>query len=288
MTRPLRTGAVEAPVLMLIGLLAVGSAQAAPAGLAWIVTPADAACFTEIELVGRSGAPVEVRLESDGQTVAMRFAKEGSPARAFLPIRVDQKPYANLMQRTDDAKGAVMVLSEQTQQAMRRGKMLQIAWLADEPLAGSLAGSEQGVTDLKTCGAQVYAQHRERLLDQAEQQARAASEARAKVLADEQLAAVRAQTAAADAERQRQAAEARAAQAQADRLAAETARQQALAESQRRQAMAAQYQYPAEQRWTPYRDQPAYREAPYREAPAYSDDDDEYVPPPRYGYGRYN
>ena len=68
-----------------------------------------------------------------------------------------------------------MVLSDEAQAAMRRGSTLQIAWLADEPMAASLAGSEQGIVDLKTCGAQVSAQYRDRQAMREVEQALAAA-----------------------------------------------------------------------------------------------------------------
>jgi hypothetical protein len=251
---------------------ALGSADAAAAGTsgaAWIVTPGEASCETQIDLVSRSGAIVPIRLESDGQQVALVFAKDEAPASAFLPIRIDQKPFANLVQRAADGRSATMVLSDATLAALRRGAILQVAWLTDGIVKVSLDGSDRGVVDLRTCGAQVAEQHRARVAAREVRQVRADAEARAKALADEQLAAARAQTAAAQAERQRAAAEALRASAEADRLSAEADRQRAaLAESQRQQAQAAQWDNAqSPQTWAPYR-QRVYRGRAY-----YPDDD---------------
>ncbi len=61
-----------------------------------------------------------------------------------------------------------MGLSDETLAAMRKGGVLQIAWLSEEAVRTSLAGAAQGVADLRTCGAQVSAQHRVRLAAQEE------------------------------------------------------------------------------------------------------------------------
>ena len=206
----------------------------------WAISPEDAACHTDLELVSRSGAVAPIALISDGEHMALRFAKEGVAARAFLPIRVDGRPFSNLVQRTGEEGVAVMNLSDETLAAMRRGKTLQVAWLADEAVSGSLAGAGQGLADLKTCGAQVAGQHRAREADIDAQRVRAQSDARVKAMADEQLATARAQTAAAEAERQRVTAEARRANAQAEALTAQAAQQRALAAAEQRQAYADQ------------------------------------------------
>jgi hypothetical protein len=172
-------------------------------GPSWFIKPADDACRTDVELTGRSGATVPATLVSDGQSVVLRFAKEDVPERAFLPIRIDQKPYSNLVLRTEPAGTGELVLSEATQAAMRKGAILQIAWLSNEPVSASLAGSEQGIPDLQTCGAQVFAQHRERLVAEQEAKTRAEADARAQAVVQAQVEAARAQQAAADAERQR-------------------------------------------------------------------------------------
>ncbi len=277
---------VSKAVLLAAGLaVGAGSAQAAVkraparAAPAWVITPTDQACRAELELTGRSGAVAEVSLESDGGSIVLRFAREEVPAVAFLPIRIDQKPYANLVQRTEGAT-AIMTLSEETVAALRKGSTLQVAWLAAEPLAAPLAGSEQGLVDLRICGAQVAGQRRAREMAREAQQARAEAEARARALSDEQLAAAKAQTAAAEAERRRVAAEASRLAAESDRLAAEAQRQRALAqaEAQRREqaAFAARYEdYQPPQRWAPYREAAPYRQPqPYRGRGYY--DDDEY------------
>jgi len=201
---------------------------------AWIVVPGDASCRTELELTSRSGAVSPVAMISDGGQVSLRFAMEEVAERAFLPIRIDQKAYANLVQRGDVEKVAVMTLSDETLGAMRKGGTLQIAWLSEEAVRASLAGAAQGITDLRTCGAQVSSEHRARRAAQDEARARAAQEASAKALADEQLATARAKTAAAEAERQRLRAQADQAQAEADRQRALIyADQQRSAELQR-------------------------------------------------------
>ena len=212
---------------------------------AWAITPEDAACHTDLELVARSGAVAPIALVSDGEHVALRFAKEGAPSQAFLPIRVDGKPFANLVQRTGEEGVAVMNLSDETLAALRRGKTLQIAWLSDEAVSASLAGAGQGIADLKVCGAQVASQHRAREAELEIQRARTQAEARAKAVADEQLATARAQTAAAEADRQRIAAEAQRARAQADELSAqaEQDRERELADQDRQRAIAAQRRY---------------------------------------------
>jgi hypothetical protein len=197
---------------------------------AWAITPEDAACHTDLDMVARSGAVAPIALISDGEHVALRFAKEGVPGQAFLPIRVDGKPYANLVQRTGEEGVAVMNLSDETLWALRHGKTLQVAWLSDEAVSASLAGAGQGIADLKVCGAQVAGQHRMREAELDAQRTRAQADARAKAVADEQLATARAQTAAAEAERLRIAAETRRATAQADELAAQAVQQRAMAE----------------------------------------------------------
>lgn len=205
----------------------------------WVITPGDASCRTELELTGRSGAVSPVAMVSDGGQVSLRFAMEEVPERAFLPIRIDQKAYANLVQRGDVEKIAVMSLSDETLGAMRKGGILQIAWLSEEAVRVPLAGAAQAIADLRICGAQVSAEDRARRAAQDEARARAAQEARAKALADEQLATARAKTAAAEAERQRLRAEADQAQAEADRQRALIyADQQRAAELQRRRAYA--------------------------------------------------
>ena len=243
-----------AGALFIIAAAAVAGPTAAAAGLeasAWAITPEDAACHTDLELTARSGGVAPIALISDGEHVALRFAKEGVPSQAFLPIRVDGKPHANLVQRTGEEGVALMNLSDETLWALRHGKTLQIAWLADEAVSASLSGAGQGIADLKTCGAQVAGQHRVREAELDAQRARAQTDARAKAVADEQLATARAQTAAAEAERQRVSAEALRASAQAEQVSAQAAQQRAmaeqaqraLAEQDRQRAIAAQRRY---------------------------------------------
>ncbi|MFL5297655.1 MAG: hypothetical protein ACJ798_14845 [Phenylobacterium sp.] len=230
-------------------LLAAGLGSAAPAAAApleapaWAIAPEDGACRTDLELTSRSGAVAPVALVSDGDHVILRFAREGAPAEAFLPIRIDQKPYANLVRRTGEEGVQLMSLSDESLAALKRGKTLQIAWLSDEAVGGSLAGAAQGIADLRTCGAQVAAQSRARDAELEMQRARKAGEARAKALADEQLAAARAQTAAAEAQTRK-------ANAQAEALAAQADQARAYAEQQRereaqveRERYAQQYYY---------------------------------------------
>jgi hypothetical protein len=227
------------------GAVAGPSAAASLEASAWAITPEDAACHTDLELVARSGAVAPVALISDGERVMLRFTRESVPSQAFLPIRIDQKPFANLVQRTGDEGLAVMELSGETLNALRHGRTLQIAWLSDEAVSASLAGAALGIADLKTCGAQVAGQHRAREAELEAQRARAQADQRAKSVADEQLAAARAQTAAAEAMRQRAAAEAEqlTAQAEQDRAMADAQRQRALADQERQRAVAQQYYY---------------------------------------------
>ncbi|THD57239.1 hypothetical protein [Phenylobacterium sp.] len=237
-------------VAAVAGLSAAGMATAATLeAAAWAITPEDAACHTDLELVSRSGAIAPIALISDGDRVALRFAKEGVPSQAFLPIRVDGKPFANLVQRTGEEGLAVMNLSDETLAALRRGKTLQVAWLANEAVSASLSGAGQGIADLRTCGAQVAGQHRTREAELDAQRARTQADARVKAVADEQLATARAQTAAAEAERQKVAAETQRAQAEAEQLAAQAVQERAMAEEahlraeQDRQRAAAQQAY---------------------------------------------
>lgn len=255
MIRSIIGGAVAAALLS-------GGAQAAPrppsaakaAGPTWLVAPTDTGCRVELELVGSSGAVTPISLISDGQLVSLRFFKADLPARAFLPIRVDKARYSNLMLRGADGSGE-LVLSEETEAALRKGGLLGVAWLTEEPLSVSLAGSEQGLQDLRVCGAQTASRHRERTAVELAARDRAEAEARAKALNDAQLAAVQAQTAAAEAQR-RQVEETaerqrRAEAAAADRLAMET-RQRAY-EDERRRAWERQqaYEDEVEERWAP-------------------------------------
>jgi len=243
---------------ILLAGLASGGPAAAAIGLeapAWAIAPEEGACHTDLELTSRSGAVAPVSLVSDGDHVMLRFAKEGAPAEAFLPIRVDQKPYANLVQRTGEEGLAVMRLSDETLAALKRGKTLQIAWLEYESVSGSLAGAAQGIADLRTCGAQVAGQLRAHEAALEAQRSHVAAEARARALADEQLAAARAQTAAAKAERDRLAAETRRANAEAEALSAQAEQNQAYAEQQRQRQLQAQRERAYAQQYY-YRDRP--------------------------------
>jgi len=218
--------------------LVAGPAGAAAriSGATWVVSPTETGCRVDLELSGHSGSVTPVSLISDGQLVSLRFFKEDLPARAFLPIRIDKVRFSNLMLRGTDGSGE-LVLSEETEAAMRRGGSLGVAWLSEEPLTGSLAGSQQGLADLRVCGAQTAARHRERTAAEQAARAREEAEARAKALNDAQLAAVQAQAAAADAQR-RQVEEAAARQRRAEAAAQERvyqeARQRAYEDTQRR------------------------------------------------------
>lgn len=259
MIRTLLSGAAAA-------LLAT-SAAAAPAPPVWVVNPGADDCHIELELVGASGATVSATLASDGERVDLTFARADAPERAFLPIRVDQKPFANLVLRQADGATATMQLSAESLAALGKGATLQIGWLADEPVVMGLKGSEQGLADLRTCGAQVAQRFRAQEAAQEQARARAAADARAQALADEQLAAVQAQKAAAEAAADRDAAEAERLRAAAD---AERQRAQAEVERARQQAEAESYPYA---RVRDYRDDPRYREDPPYER---------YDPPSRY------
>jgi hypothetical protein len=164
------------------------------------------------------------------------------PKRAFLAIDIDKKPYSNLLTRLENPKVGVMVLSDETVAALKKGGTLLIAWLADEPVSAKLTGSEQGINDVKVCGGQVSAQHRANVAARQEADARAAAAAQAKQLADEQVALVRAQKEAAEAQAAKLAEETREAQAQAQ-VQADAQRQQALEAQRRQQAEQQRQQY---------------------------------------------
>jgi hypothetical protein len=238
-------------VALVAGPAVAAARMAAPP---WIVTPTDTGCRVDLELTGGSGAVTPVSLTSDGQLVSLRFAKDHLPSRAFLPIRIDGARFSNLMLRDADGSGE-LVLSEETEAAMRRGATLDIAWLSDEPLSGSLAGSGQGLADLRVCGAQTAARHREAAAADQAAHDRAEAEARAKALNEAQLAAVQAQAAAAEAQR-RQVEEAaerqRRAEAAQQERAYQEARQRAYEDDQRRRGY---YEDPNddEDRWAPPR-----------------------------------
>ena len=253
MMRSLGVGALSVLAAAVAGPSLASSLEAS----AWAITPEDAACHTDLALVARSGAVAPVALISDGEHVALRFTKEGVPSQAFLPIRVDGRAYANLVQRTGEEGLAVMNLSDETLAAMRRGKTLQVAWLSDEAVSASLAGAGQGIADLKTCGVQVAGQHRTREAELDAQRARRQAEARAQAVADEQLATARAQTAAAEADRLRVQAEAQRANAQAEELAAKAVQERALADQdQQQRGYAEQSRQRAAQRYYYYGDPP--------------------------------
>lgn len=260
------------PAPLLLGMAAAllaSPALTAPApaafpAAAWVIAPADDGCRTDLELAGRSGASVPVQLASDGSLVTLRFAKSDLPERAFLALRVDQKRFSNLMLRTGEAGVGEIVISPETEAALRKGKVLDIAWLADEPVGASLAGSEQGFADLRTCGAQASTQHRALVAAKDEADARAKAERHAQALQQAQLEAAQAEAAAAEARRQAAAEEVEArrqAEVEQRQQAAEEAQRQAAYEAaQRRRAWEAQQedayapQYPPQPAWP----QPAY------------------------------
>lgn len=261
MIRVIIGGAVAAALLSGPAQAAAARPSATTSALAWVVNPTDAGCRVDLELVGRSGAITPVSLISDGQLISLRFFKEDLPARAFLPIRIDRARFSNLMLRGENGAGE-LVLSEETEAAMRKGGALGVAWLTEEPLTASLAGSEQGLADLKICGAQTAARQRERLAAQQAARDRAEAEARAKALNEAQLAAVQAQTAAAEAQR-RQVEEAAARQRRVEAAAQERAyaeaRQRAYEQERRGVYQSPDYDEddprwaPARPAWTPPR-----------------------------------
>lgn len=268
-------GAVAAALLPNLASAAPARPVAARApALAWVITPTDAGCRVDLDLLARSGASTPVALVSDGQVTSLRFFKDNLPTRAFLPIRIDRQRFSNLMLRGDGSSGE-LVLSEETEAAMRRGGTLGIAWLTEEPLTASLSGSEQGMVDLKVCGAQIAVRHKERVAADQAARDRAEAEARARRLNDAQLAAIQAQTAAADAQRRQveeTAERQRRAEAEARERAYAEERQRAYEEERRRAYEAARREEEDDRRWSPA---PAY---PVQPRPYY---------PPRYGYERY-
>lgn len=256
MIKVLLSGAAAASAL-----LAWSPATAAPGrpeAPAWVIVPGAETCRAELEFAGASGAVVPAALVSDGVQTDLVFARPDTPEQAFLPIRIDHKPYANLVMRQGDGRSA-MQLSPETLAALRKGAALQISWLAQEPVQIGLAGSDQALTDLGVCGAQVAERFRAREAARREAQARAEAEARARAVADEQLAAAKAQKAAAEAEADRAAAE-------AERLRAEAQRARQRVEQQ---ARADAYSY------APAYASPDPRELDYP-PPSYP----RYVPPP--------
>ncbi|WP_334165258.1 hypothetical protein [Phenylobacterium sp.] len=255
MFKPILPGAAGLAVL---GALA-GPALALPAApavaafpsVAWVVSPAEGLCRTDLELAGRSGAVSPVQLVSDGERLSLRFARDGLPEQAFLAVRIDQKRFSNLMTRTADPAVGEMTLSAETEAALRKGSSLDIAWLAAEPVGVSLAGSEQGVADLRTCGAQAASRARARQAAQAAEAQRAADEAHRRAVAEAELQAARAQAEAAEAERRRLVDEAE------RRRELEDARRQQAAYEAQRQAFEE-----AERRRAWELEQDAYRPAP--------------------------
>jgi hypothetical protein len=215
-----------AAVALLTSQAAAASVAVRLEAPAWVIAPGTDRCRTELELTGVSGAAVPAAFVSDGQDVDLVFSKADAPEQAFLPIRVDHKPFANLVMRQADGRTATMQLSAETLAALRKGAALQIGWLADEPVQVGLAGSEQALADLRTCGAQVAQRFHDQQAARADAQARADADARAQTLADEQLAAAKAQKTAAQAETRRNAAE-----TERLRAAAEVDRQRAQREA---------------------------------------------------------
>ncbi|WP_395672993.1 hypothetical protein [Phenylobacterium sp.] len=264
---------VTSTVAALAAVLWTGAASAAPTApsgalpsAAWMISPGDGVCRTDLELEGRSGSVTPVQLISDGERLALRFTKADLPAQAFLAVRIDQKRYSNLMTRGDTAGVGELTLSSETEAALRRGATLDIAWLSAEPVGASLAGSEQGVADLRTCGLQARARARSLAAEQEADAARKSAEAHARAISEAQLAAARAEAAAAEAERQRLADEADERRARDDarrQQAAYEAQRQAFEEAERRRAWrddeafdGPAWERPARQR--PSWDQPAW------------------------------
>jgi hypothetical protein len=245
------------PLSAVAALLAAPSlaAPALPAA-AWLISPGEGACRTDLELAGRSGAITPVQLVSDGERLALRFSKESLPEQAFLALRIDQKRFSNLMTRTADPAVGEIALSPETEAALRKGAVLDIAWLGLEPVGASLAGSEQGVADLRTCGAQAAQRLHIARETQAAEARRQAEESHRKALADAELQAARAQAEAAELEARRVAQEAE------DRRAAEDARRQQAAYEAQRQAFEA-----AERRRSWIEAQEALEPDAYRPAP---------------------
>ena len=174
MIKVLLSGAAAASAL-----LAWSPATAAPGrpeAPAWVIVPGAETCRAELEFAGASGAVVPAALVSDGVQTDLVFARPDTPEQAFLPIRIDHKPYANLVMRQGDGRSA-MQLSPETLAALRKGAALQISWLAQEPVQIGLAGSDQALTDLGVCGAQVAERFRAREAARREAQARAEAEA---------------------------------------------------------------------------------------------------------------
>jgi len=229
------------PILMgaALAVLVAGAAQAAPGApapaLAWMIQPTEAGCRAELELEAKSGAVTPITLVSDGVTLSLRFARDGLPERAFLPLRIDQKPYSNLMLRTGEPAVGELVLSPETVTALRSGSTLQVAWLSDQPVGASLSGSDQALTDLLTCGAQAASVHKAKLAAETEARARAEAEARERAITEAKLAAVQAEAererALQEAERQRELAD-----AERQRLAYEEQRQRREEQAERERA----------------------------------------------------
>lgn len=272
MIKVLLVGAASAGLLASQAAAATAAHRPAAHSLdapAWVIAPGADNCRTDLELTGVSGVSVPAALVSNGEDVDLVVAKADAPERAFLPIRIDHKPFANLMMRQTGGKTASIRLSAETLTALRRGGALQIGWLADEPVQIGLAGSEQALADLRTCGAQVAQRFHDQQAARDAAQSRADADARAQALADEQLAVVKAQKEAAEAEAQRNTAEAERLQAAADadrqRAQAEAALQQA---DQQAQADSYPYQrardYPDDQRDSYYSPDPypAYQPPP--------------------------
>jgi len=263
------------PILMgaALAVLVAGAAQAAPGApapaLAWMIQPTEAGCRAELELEAKSGAVTPITLVSDGVTLSLRFARDGLPERAFLPLRIDQKPYSNLMLRTGEPAVGELVLSPETVTALRSGSTLQVAWLSDQPVGASLSGSDQALTDLLTCGAQAASVHKAKLAAETEARARAEAEARERAITEAKLAAVQAEAAAAEAERERALQEAERqrelADAERQRLAYEEQRQRREEQAERERAYNdALRRYGYEERPLPAQPQPWRPDYGYR------------------------
>ena len=102
----------------------------------------------------------------------------------------------------------------------------------------------QGLADLKTCGAQVAGRYRAQQQALAAERSRSEQDARARAVADEQLAAIRAQREAAEAEGRRHAAEAQRLAAEAELKSAQAEQDRAYAEQARQRAQNQSYDPP--------------------------------------------
>jgi hypothetical protein len=156
-----------------------------------------------VQLVGASGARTQIAFVSDGGHTILMFSKDEIAEKAFLPLMVDHKPFSNLVQRLPSPKFGAMTLSDESLAALRHGGTLEIDWLASEPITMPLGATDQGLTDLNTCGQQVFGQFQATQAAAATQRAQAEATARAQAESDARIAVAEAQKKAAEAERRR-------------------------------------------------------------------------------------